>query len=590
MTPQEQELWSSFAAEGAETLRMVEESLLRLEEEPGNAEVINSLYRGLHTLKGNAGFLSLGSFERTAHVCEDLVGLVRDQGRPLDAAMMDLLLGAVDALREGLELISSERRDPPIARVLPLIQRVEALFHERGGITREKPSAAFELFDEPGASLPVEAPEEAATPPALIGEEEALPAPAAPAAIAAPALSAPAGEPPALAPRRTEGDGNDVLRINAGKVATLMELAGELGLACSAVTRHPGLAGKVIEGFAAAAHKLELLVRDLQNDLSALRLVPMAPVFQRMRRVVRDASRRTGKKIDFRISGEETEIDKVMLDAIQDPLVHVLRNAVDHGIEPEEARVAAGKSPGGRVVLTASYQGGEVTVEVRDDGRGLDRPRILERARERGLCGPDEHPNDEEIARYIFLPGFSTKEVVDELSGRGVGMDVLKTTVESLRGRVQVKSNPGRGTSITMTIPLTLAFVEVMIVRERSRLFALPIEKVFEVSKVERGNLTSNSADGVTLLRVRGTLVPVLWLHEFWGEHRDPGSLLGSVVVFVQTARGVLAIPVDELLGNQQVMVKPLRGVLSGVRAAVGCGMLRTGDIAVALDCEQLHV
>jgi two-component system chemotaxis sensor kinase CheA len=345
-----------------------------------------------------------------------------------------------------------------------------------------------------------------------------------------------------------------------------------------------------LEGFAAAAHKLELLVREMQNEVSSVRLVPVAGVFQRMKRVVRDTARRTGKQVDLVLEGEDTEIDKLMVDSLQDPLVHVLRNAIDHGIETEEERVKKGKSPVGRILLSASHQGGEVSIQVTDDGAGLDRTRILARARERKLVPDDAAFTDDQINNFIFLPGFSTKETVDELSGRGVGMDVVKTTIEGLRGRVLLRSTPGRGSRITMTMPLTLAFVEAMVVRERDRLFAIPIEKVFEVFKAEQKQLSRNSADGQTLIRVRDTLVPVLWLHRFWSDVGVVSEQLEDrVIVVVQTSQGGLAIPVDALLGNQQVMLKPLRGPLAGIRAAAGCGMLRSGDVAVALDCEQLH-
>jgi len=356
------------------------------------------------------------------------------------------------------------------------------------------------------------------------------------------------------------------------------------------VTHHPELAGSTMEGFAAAAHKLEVLIRELQTEVSAMRLVPVAGVFQRMRRVVRDTAKRTGKKVELTLIGEDTEIDKVMVDCLQDPLVHLLRNAIDHGIELPDDRRHAGKPEIGHIVLEASHQGGEVSVRVSDDGRGLDRKRLVARAEERKLIPRDHRLTDAQILDLVFLPGFSTKEKIDALSGRGVGMDVVKTTIEGLRGRVQLESTEGRGSSFNMTVPLTLAFVEAMVVSDAGRLFALPIEKVFEVFKAEPHQLSTNSADGMSLLRVRDQLVPVLWLHRFYGEHeRSDERIDGRVIVVVQTSRGTLALPVDALLGNQPVMLKPLRGVLASVRAAAGCGMLRTGDVALAIDCEQLH-
>ncbi len=382
----------------------------------------------------------------------------------------------------------------------------------------------------------------------------------------------------------------DYLRIDAHKVSLIMELTGELALACGAVTHHPELVGLMPEGFVTASQKLELLVRELQSEVSAMRLVPVSGVFQRMRRVVRDTSQRTGKNVELELRGEETEIDKVMVDALHDPLVHLVRNAIDHGIETPSERVAAGKPESGLLILEATHRGGEVSVTLRDDGRGMSRQRIRARAEERGLLAKDAQIADADLLELVFLPGFSTKESIDELSGRGVGMDVIRTTVQRLRGRVQLRSEEGRGSSVDMTVPLTLAFVEAMVVCERDQLFAIPIEKVIEVFKPELGQLHHNSAGGATSLRVRDRLIPITWLHRYFGETRQVDERLeGRVIVVVQTARGMVAIPVHSLLGNQPVMLKPLRGVLSGVRSAAGCGMLRNGAVALALDCERLH-
>jgi two-component system chemotaxis sensor kinase CheA len=240
------------------------------------------------------------------------------------------------------------------------------------------------------------------------------------------------------------------------------------------------------------------------------------------------------------------------------------------------------------VVLEASHQGGEVSIRVTDDGAGIDRARVVAKARERGLIAEDAQPTDDEALALVFLPGFSTRDEVSEVSGRGVGMDVIRTNIEELRGRVHLQSALGRGSRVSMTLPLTMAFVDAMVVRAQEQLFALPMEKVFEVFRAEPTRVARNSADGRTLLRVRDALVPVLWLSEFYGQPCGD-DLRDQVVVVVQTSRGELALPVDHLLGNQQVMLKPLRGMLRGVRAAAGYGMLRSGDVAITLDCERLH-
>jgi two-component system chemotaxis sensor kinase CheA len=455
------------------------------------------------------------------------------------------------------------------------VQRLADAFADRGGERVAAPAQDVAFFDDEPEAEPEHA-------------EGAPPAPPVDAAADAPQAPAPTRATTAKASTKRAAR-VDFVRVDATKIGGLMDLAGELGLACAAVTHHPDIDTTVLEDFGQAAHRLELLVRELQNDLEALRLVPVAPVFQRLSRVVEDAARRTGKDVDLVLRGEDTEVDRVMIDALQDPLVHALRNAVDHGLESTEERLAAGKPARGKIVLSATYQAGEVTIDIKDDGRGLQRERILERARERGLCTDDATPDDEEIFQFIFLPGFSTKVTVDSLSGRGVGMDVLKTTVENLRGHVQVRSTPGQGTRFTLKMPLTLAFVEAMVVRERDRLFALPIERVFEVSKINKEDLV-HAASGEQALRVRNTDVPLLWLHEYWNEaHTGDLDLEGRVVVVVQTNNGILALPVDEIMGNQQVMLKPLRGPLQHIRAAAGCGMLRTGDVAIALDCDRLH-
>jgi two-component system chemotaxis sensor kinase CheA len=384
---------------------------------------------------------------------------------------------------------------------------------------------------------------------------------------------------------------NDFIRVDARKVSQVMDLAGEIGLACSAVTHHPEVEGKDLEGFSAAAHKLEMLVRELQTEISAMRLIPIATVFRSMKRVVRDTARRTGKEVDLIVTGEDTEIDKVTVEALHDPLVHLLRNAIDHGLESPQERVAAGKRATGRVLLDASHEGGEVLIRVSDDGRGIQRERVLARAFALGLADPAVKLSDNEIVSLIFRPGFSTKMQIDELSGRGVGMDVIKTSIERLRGRVRMHSEAGKGSSVSLTVPLTLAFLDAMVVRDGEHLYAIPIEKVQEVFTTREGQLCPSSAEGRTGLRVRDEVVPVLRLADYYAQRPLSATLpVGTVVVVVQSLRGPLAIGVDALHGNQPVMLKPLAGLVSQVRAAVGCAMLRSGDVALTLDCDQLDV
>jgi len=517
--------------------------------------------------------LHLATVERLAHACEDLIGLVRDRGVPFDEEVVAPMLEGVDTLRGMVEAVAQTRADVAAGSSNALVERLQQCFLRRGGNLREGPTSAGHLFDE---DIPLEQllPDVKTPPPVR---------PSAPPTTLAPAASAPQRSEEERQERR------ETLRVDAAKISQVMDLAGEIGLACGAVTGHPDLQGLELEGFSAAAHRLELLIRELQNEVSGLRLVPVAVVFRRMRRVVRDAARRTGKQVELVIEGEETEIDKVMVDALQDPLVHLLRNAIDHGLETDDERRQVGKTLPGRLVLSAAHQAGEVTIQVSDDGRGIDEARVLARAKARGLISADAVLDSHAIHALVFEPGFSTKDEIDELSGRGVGMDVVKTTIEGLRGRVSVRSTPGRGSQFTLTMPLTLAFVEAMVVTERERLFALPVERVFEVFQAKSQHISRSSAEGMVRLRIRDSLIPVVWLHRFWQEKGDfDETLENRLVVVVRTSQGALALPVDRLLGNQQVMLKPLRGPLSRIRAAAGCGMLRTGDVAVTLDCERL--
>ncbi len=379
------------------------------------------------------------------------------------------------------------------------------------------------------------------------------------------------------------------LRIKADKVTHLLDMVSELGLVATGVMYHPDLQELELEGFETAVHRLELLIRELQGLASSLRLVPIEGVFKRMRRAVRDLTRETGKQVDLVIKGEDTEIDKVLVDQLYDPLIHLVRNAVDHGIGEVKDRLAAGKSETGRITLEASQQGNEIQITVADDGRGLNREKILKRAREAGLVGPHDEPDDAAIWNYIFHSGFSTADEVSNLSGRGVGMDVVKTTIEALRGRITVTSRRGEGTRITLHIPLTLAFLDSMVVRLQNQLYAIPIDIVDEVIQPQAEQITHASAEESEMVRMRDDMVPVCRLQNFYGHEDGPRTLTNQVMVVVQTGGGNMGLPMDEVLGQQQVTMKPLQGQVKDIRAGAGYALLGTGEVALALDCERLN-
>lgn len=389
------------------------------------------------------------------------------------------------------------------------------------------------------------------------------------------------------------------LRVKASKVSLLLDLVGELGLSTLAVTHHPALQGLELAGFETAAHQLDLLINEVQRVTADLRLVPVSGLFRPMQRAAHDLARETGKQFELVLEGEEIEIDKVLVDELKDPLTHLVRNAADHGLESPAERTAAGKPADGRLRLTAAQKGKEIHITVADDGRGLNREAILKKAREAGLVGPKEEPPDATVWGFVFQAGFSTARQVSNLSGRGVGMDVVQSAVRSLRGRIALETEPGRGTSVTLVIPLTLAFLQSMVVRSQRRLFAIPTESVQEVFKPELAEVVHVSADQSELIRRQAGLVAIRRLQHIFGDGNGdhaqdsptPGEeapLSEQVIVVVESSRGRFGLPVDEIVGEQQVVLKPLQGHLRGIRGGAGCALLSSGEIAIALDVENL--
>lgn len=390
---------------------------------------------------------------------------------------------------------------------------------------------------------------------------------------------------------RTPAQHGTTIQVNVGKLDELMDLVGELVIAEAMVTQNPEIARLQLEQFQKAVRHLQKITKEIQDKVMEIRMVPLATTFQRMHRIVRDMSRKLGKNVALRLIGEETEVDKSVIEHITDPLMHLVRNAVDHGLESAEERAAAGKPETGTITLEALNSGGEVLILVRDDGRGLSRERILEKAKARGLLHrPEADLADREIFQLIFLPGFSTKEEITEYSGRGVGLDVVQQNIAEVGGTIAVDSAPGEGTVFTIKIPLTLAIIDGMNARVGEALYTIPTTSIRESFRARAGDIITDP-DGNEMIMVRGECYPVLRIHRLFGVDGGRRNIEDGVLIMAeQDGRGICLFA-DELLGQQQVVVKSLPRYirkLNRVRGISGCTLLGDGSISLILDIQGL--
>lgn len=392
--------------------------------------------------------------------------------------------------------------------------------------------------------------------------------------------------------REPDSAGNvkqNMISVNLNKLDLLMDLVGELVIAEAMVTRHPELEGLQLDNFHKAALQLQKLTKELQDVVMSVRMVPLAGTFQKMNRIVRDMNRNLGREVRLEIIGAETEVDKNIIEHVSDPLMHLIRNAVDHGIEPLMERLAKGKSGAGTIKLEAKNAGGDVLISVTDDGRGLNREKILEKAIRQGLTKKTEQElTDKEIYSFILLPGFSTKDQVTEYSGRGVGMDVVCKGIEKLGGKVLIDSTWGEGTTITLKIPLTLAIIDGMTIKVGNSLYTVPTTSIRESFRMRPEELITDP-DGNEMIMIRGKCYPIIRLYKRFGIPTAITELSEGITMMVENNENAFCIFADELLGEQQVVVKALPKYLRKVKGIAGCTLLGNGEISLILDVAGLE-
>jgi len=645
-----QRFHATFFEESREGLDAMEAGLLALESGQQDAEVINSVFRAAHSIKGGAGTFGFDAMAGLTHVLETLLDELRAGKRALHADAIDAMLASVDVLRALLrEAEHGQAADP--AAVAAIIARLEAILSGKPAPSAEAaaPGAAepepeaWQIGFTPAPSmfmsgndplriirelehlgpLQVQArmdrmpgfeqldPFEAhlawdlgligrikrsqiedtfawvvddceldirpAAPPSLATSPVAGPAPAI--EVAAPAVAAPAAAASATQEAETS------IRVSVDKVDALINLVGELVITQAMLKQVSNAIDPIhAEQLFAGLDLLERNTRDLQEAVIGVRMLPVDAVFRRFPRLVRDLSTRLGKHVRLRTVGEGTELDKGLIEKIADPLVHLVRNSIDHGLEMPDVRRAAGKEETGTITLAASHQGGHIVIEVSDDGHGLNRDKILAKAHERGIAVPD-NPTDSQVWDLIFQPGFSTADAVTDLSGRGVGMDVVRRNIQALGGEVQIESRSGSGTRTLIRLPLTLAILDGMTVSVGGETLILPLAYVLEALQPQASDVRTMAGEG-RVLRVRGEYLPILSLSEYYGygERRSEESL----VVVVEGDGQKIALEVDELVGQQQVVVKNIENNYRRIGGVSGATILGDGRVALIVDIGGL--
>ncbi|MEZ4240362.1 MAG: chemotaxis protein CheW [Myxococcota bacterium] len=550
-------LFGEFHDEAMESLATADELLLAIEGTGPEANSVDALFRVFHTIKGLAGFLDLGALGALAHAAEALLHDARDDLSTLVPARMDLLLRATTMIRRLLEatrIATQEgRTHVELADFDELLQQV---------LAARRPAQAT-----PSApNRPVNRP-----PP---------PAPVAPASSSAGEAAEEGGK------RAGGGVVRETLKVDLSRVDGLVETIGELVIIEAMVTSSAG--GSLPTRTQRHLSQLSKVVRDLQRQGLALRMVPLRGVFQKMNRLVRDLSRRSGKEIRLELSGQDAEMDRSLAERLGDPLVHMMRNAVDHGIETADERRAAGKPPTATVKLSAYHEGGNIIIELSDDGRGLNKDAILDKAVGRGLVSATAQLTDREIWELIFHPGFSTAKAVTELSGRGVGMDVVKKTVDELRGRIQIASVFGEGTTFRIVLPLTLAIIDGMLLGVGGRRYVLPTLSIVETLQPEPGQI--HRFAGAAILDVRGQQLPLTDLGELLGvdseASRDPTTGFIVVIDGIHSKFGLLT---DQLIGQQQVVIKQIDPAVNQNGLFSGAAILSDGHVGLILNPAALR-
>jgi two-component system, chemotaxis family, sensor kinase CheA len=585
------ELMNDFILESREHLTGIELQLLTLDQDPLNSEALHAIFRGFHTIKGMAGFLDLDAIRDLAHEVETVLDLARNFKLAITPTIIDRILESKDYLNtwmnelEGL-LHGGKTPVPPEAG--GLLDAIRALIGGNASIGGPAPQlpAVSPVSPAPvvvagvvAGNVETEAPSAG-----LLELARELAAPSTP---EGPADVAAAENPEAAKVIESKHIGARSIKVETAKLDYLVDMVGEMVIAQSLVRHDPDLAIGLKPRLARNLSQLTRITDDVQRTAMSMRMIPVGQLFQKTSRLVRDLSRKAGKQVELVLAGEETELDRNIVEELADPLMHMVRNSVDHGIETPEERERTGKSPVARVTLKAGHQAGYIVIEISDDGRGLPREKILKKAREKNLIAANDEPSESEIFALIFHPGFSTADKITDVSGRGVGMDVVKKQLQKLRGKIDVISKAGQGTTFLLKLPLTLAIIDGLVVGVGDQRYVVPLFAVREMMKpAEEAISTIHGRQEMAM--VRGNLLPLIRLHQRFNikpRHELPWE---SLLIVSESGGKQFCLMVDELIGKQEVVIKSLGDSMRHIAGVAGGAILGDGRVGLILDPEGL--
>lgn len=544
-----------FLTEAREHIASAEEAVLSLESDLENLELINTVFRAFHTIKGVAGFMNLAPIVHAAHNAEYLLDEARKQTIALNSSYLDLILESCDVMAQLLAMLDGG----PAPRKAEFDRHISQLQRASKG----EPVETRKRSQASASSSPT-----------------AEPAPSIAKAEAAPEPTGAAKKKPAEAS----------VKVNTERLDNLVTMVGELVIAQQMVIQDPSVKKIDDQRFQRNMSQAAKIIRDLQEIAMSLRMVTLKGTFQKMARLVRDVSAKADKSVQFIMEGEDTELDRTVVEEIGDPLVHMIRNSCDHGIESAEDRIKAGKPATGTLTLRAYHQGGSIIIEIQDDGKGLDRNRIIAKAIEKGIYTPDRNVDEipeSEVFNLIMLPGFSTAPKVTDISGRGVGMDVVRRNIEALRGKIEIHSKPGKGSTFKLSLPLTMAIIDGMIVRVGSQRYVVPtlaIEQSFRPTPEQIHTVVGRGE----MAMVRGSLLPIYRLNRIFDLKEGASDICEGLLIVLESNGTRCCMLIDEIIGQQQVVIKRLGEGIEPLRGTSGGAILGDGRVALIIDVSGL--